>query len=159
MPASTAWRTIGSAASSPSAHTRLGPPPKLIIPRQIRDTFKPESPRRRYRMKTILPHNSKKCGHRGKVRMVVMDVAEPFSWVPLAELRTRSSVKWRRYPADVLPLWVAEMDVRLARPIAEALFDVIKRSDTGYPMGTAYAEALDAFARKRWGWDGVVAER
>jgi cystathionine beta-lyase len=88
-----------------------------------------------------------------------MEAAEPFSWVPLAELRTRSSVKWRRYPPDVLPLWVAEMDVRLAEPIAAALIEAVERSDTGYPMGTAYAEALDEFARKRWGWDGVVAER
>ena len=88
-----------------------------------------------------------------------MEVAEPFSWVPLAELRTRSSVKWRRYPPDVLPMWVAEMDVRLAPPIAAALIDAVERSDTGYPMGAVYAEALDEFARKRWGWDGVVAER
>ena len=33
---------------------------------------------------------------------------------PLEQLRTRTSEKWRRYPADVLPLWVAEMDVPLA---------------------------------------------
>ncbi|GIH08870.1 cystathionine beta-lyase [Rhizocola hellebori] len=59
----------------------------------------------------------------------------------------------------MLPLWVAEMDVRLAPPIASALIDAVERSDTGYPMGTEYAEALDEFARKRWGWEGVVAQR
>ena len=26
-------------------------------------------------------------------------------------LRRRTSIKWRQYPDDVLPLWVAEMDV------------------------------------------------
>src|SRR5688572_8298973 len=88
-----------------------------------------------------------------------MGDAEPFSWVPLEDLKTRTSVKWRRYAPEVLPLWVAEMDVRLAEPIASALIDAVVRSDTGYPMGAPYTEALDEFARKRWDWDGVVPER
>jgi cystathionine beta-lyase len=37
------------------------------------------------------------------------------------ELRRRRSVKWRLKDPDVLPLWVAEMDVRLAEPIRVAL--------------------------------------
>ncbi len=31
--------------------------------------------------------------------------------------------------------------------------------DTGYPAGTAYAEALRDFAAQRWGWDGLAIER
>jgi bifunctional pyridoxal-dependent enzyme with beta-cystathionase and maltose regulon repressor activities len=40
---------------------------------------------------------------------------------------------WRAYPADVLPLWVAEMDVSLAPPVAAALHAAIDAGDTGYP--------------------------
>jgi bifunctional pyridoxal-dependent enzyme with beta-cystathionase and maltose regulon repressor activities len=50
----------------------------------------------------------------------------------------RTSVKWMKYPADVLPLFVAEMDYPLAPNIAIALRDAIERSDTGY----AWPQAL-----------------
>src|SRR5262245_46859475 len=49
-PESTALRTIGSAASSRSAQARSVGSPKLIIPRQIRDTFRPVCPNRAYCM-------------------------------------------------------------------------------------------------------------
>ncbi|CAM5638501.1 cysteine-S-conjugate beta-lyase OS=Streptomyces tendae OX=1932 GN=GUR47_04770 PE=3 SV=1 [Streptomyces tendae] len=68
-------------------------------------------------------------------------------------------VKWRTYPADVLPLWVAEMDVPLAGAVAGAVTRAMELGDTGYPAGTAYAEALAGFAGKRWGWDGLAVER
>ena len=77
----------------------------------------------------------------------------------LEQLRRRTSLKWREYPEDVLPLWVAEMDVMLAEPVARSIIDAVQRGDTGYPSGTAYAEALQAFAHDRWGWDGVAVER
>ena len=72
---------------------------------------------------------------------------------PLAELRKRKSVKWRRYPADVLPLPVAEMDFHIADPIKTALRDMIDRSDTGY-LGP-FPELFDAFrdfSKERWNW-------
>ncbi|MFC4145108.1 MalY/PatB family protein [Micromonospora mangrovi] len=74
------------------------------------------------------------------------------------DLRRRTSVKWRQYPPDVLPLWVAELDVPLAPPVAEALRRAIDLGDTGYPHGTAYAEALGGFAARRWGWHGFRVE-
>lgn len=72
---------------------------------------------------------------------------------PLSLLRTRTSMKWRSYPEDVLPMFVAEMDFPLAEPIAEALVAAVRRSDTGYvapvnPLGEVFA----AFAGRRWGW-------
>ncbi len=87
------------------------------------------------------------------------EVSDPLEQLSLAELRARTSMKWRAHPADVLPLWVAEMDVPLAEPIARALTDAIARGDTGYPAGTACAEALRDFAVSRWGWDGLAVER
>ncbi|MGI5460624.1 MalY/PatB family protein [Streptomyces sp. CA-249302] len=83
----------------------------------------------------------------------------PLRALSLDHLRARTSMKWRTYPADVLPLWVAEMDVPLAEPVVRAVTDALTLGDTGYPAGTAYAEALAGFAEKRWGWDGLAAER
>ncbi|OOV26199.1 cystathionine beta-lyase, partial [Streptomyces avermitilis] len=83
----------------------------------------------------------------------------PLRALSLDQLRCRTSMKWRTYPDDVLPLWVAEMDVPLAEPVVRAVTDAVACGDTGYPAGTAYAEALAGFARKRWGWDGIAVER
>jgi cystathionine beta-lyase len=79
--------------------------------------------------------------------------------IPIERLRTRTSMKWRTYPADVLPLWVAEMDVELAEPIVAAVSDAVRTGDTGYCPGVVeYAEALAGFAQDRWGWS-VAPER
>ncbi|MFE4666924.1 MalY/PatB family protein [Streptomyces sp. NPDC056716] len=83
----------------------------------------------------------------------------PLRALTLDRLRCRTSMKWRTYPEDVLPLWVAEMDVPLAEPVVRAVSEALALGDTGYPAGTAYAEALGAFAGKRWGWDGLAVER
>lgn len=73
---------------------------------------------------------------------------------PLDALRSRTSAKWRSYPADVLPLPVAEMDYPLAEPVATALIDAVRRSDTGYNQGSrTVAEAFQGFAATRLGWD------
>lgn len=86
-------------------------------------------------------------------------IANPLTELPIELLRERTSVKWRTYPADVLPLWVAEMDVRLAPSIHAALSRALELGDTGYPTGTAYAEGFRDFAADRWGWSGVDIER
>ncbi|MFA3878243.1 MalY/PatB family protein [Streptomyces sp. MMCC 100] len=83
----------------------------------------------------------------------------PLHALGLEQLRRRTSMKWRTYPADVLPLWVAEMDVPLAGSVVRAVTGAMELGDTGYPVGTAYAEALAAFAGKRWGWDDLAVER
>ena len=77
----------------------------------------------------------------------------PLRELTLEDLRRRTSVKWREYDADVLPLWVAEMDVRLAEPIARSVTKAVEEGDTGYPSGTGYAEAFAAFAAARWSWE------
>ncbi|MEU3663583.1 aminotransferase class I/II-fold pyridoxal phosphate-dependent enzyme [Streptomyces sp. NPDC032940] len=84
---------------------------------------------------------------------------DPLRALTLDRLRRRTSMKWRTHPADVLPLWVAEMDVPLAEPVVRAVTEAMELGDTGYPAGTAYAQALAAFAGKRWGWDGLAVER
>ncbi|MFF0727062.1 MalY/PatB family protein [Streptomyces sp. NPDC004134] len=79
-------------------------------------------------------------------------VADPLRGPTLAELRRRTSVKWRAYPPDVLPLWVAEMDTQLAAPVAEAVRTAIDLGDTGYATVEPYAEAVAEFAGRRWDW-------
>ncbi|WP_313896192.1 aminotransferase class I/II-fold pyridoxal phosphate-dependent enzyme [Streptomyces sp. YIM 98790] len=68
------------------------------------------------------------------------------------QLRRRTGAKWQRHPPDVLPLWVAEMDVPLPGPVARALTAAVALGDTGYATGLGYAEAVDAFTVKRWNW-------
>ncbi|GGM52217.1 MalY/PatB family protein [Microbacterium saperdae] len=73
--------------------------------------------------------------------------------LPLDELRERTSEKWREYPADVLPLFVAETDFPLAPAITEALRRAVETGDTGYVASrTPLADAYAAFAQRRLGW-------
>ncbi|HAM43984.1 MAG TPA: cystathionine beta-lyase [Propionibacteriaceae bacterium] len=74
----------------------------------------------------------------------------PILSVPLSELRQRTSLKWRTFDEDVLPMWVAEMDVHLPPVVHQVLVDALDRGDTGYPHGSAYPEAFAAMAAQRW---------
>ena len=72
----------------------------------------------------------------------------------LAEMRTHRSEKWRGFPADVLPLFVAEMDFPIAKPIQDILLEMVSHSDMGYlssipELGSAFA----GFAKRHWNWD------
>jgi len=70
----------------------------------------------------------------------------------LEVLRERTSAKWRYHPPEVIPAWIAEMDVRLAPPVAQALHAAIDRSDLGYRWPGELPQALAQFARDRWDW-------
>ena len=72
----------------------------------------------------------------------------------LDALRERSSEKWREYPADVLPLFVAETDFPLAPEISAALQRAVEIGDTGYVASrTPLAASFAAFAQRRFGWE------
>lgn len=77
---------------------------------------------------------------------------DPLANLKLSELRERTSVKWRMYPPDVLPVFVAEMDADLAPPVASALKVAVERGDTGYPHPGRLPEAFAGFAAERYGW-------
>ncbi len=83
----------------------------------------------------------------------------PLEELTLQQLQLRTSMKWRAHPADVLPLWVAEMDVKLPPTVAEVLRRAIDIGDTGYPAGTAFAEAVSRFASQHWRWDDLEVSR
>ncbi len=82
----------------------------------------------------------------------VSEVGDPFEDCSLAQLRTRRSEKWATYPVDVLPAFVAELDVALAEPIKRALIDAIERGDTGYAHPAGLADAFADFARAWFDW-------
>ena len=65
----------------------------------------------------------------------------------------RSSSKWLRFPPDVLPMHVAEMDFEVAEPIRKKLAQMVENSDLGYlgPL-PALAGAFESFSSSRWGW-------
>lgn len=72
-----------------------------------------------------------------------------------SELRARTSLKWRSYAPDVLPLFVAEMDLMPHPAVREAVVQAMAIGDTGYPFGTRYAEAYADMAEQRWNWRPV----
>jgi cystathionine beta-lyase len=70
------------------------------------------------------------------------------------ELRATGSVKWTWPPADVLPAWVAELDVRPCPIIADALAGALGRGSFGYPAADAHyglPEATAEFVQRRFG--------
>lgn len=70
----------------------------------------------------------------------------------LGDLRRRRSFKWRAYPDDVLPAFVAEMDFDLAEPVVRAVTSALAISDSGYAHPGALPEAFASFAAARFGW-------
>jgi cysteine-S-conjugate beta-lyase len=70
----------------------------------------------------------------------------------LSALRQRKSEKWRAYPADVLPAFVAEMDFDVAEPIKDAVRAALTIGDIGYPHKGELGEAFAEFAQDRLGW-------
>jgi len=67
-------------------------------------------------------------------------------------LRTRRTMKWSRYPPDVLPAWVAELDFPLAPAVLEAVRGVLDAQDLGYAEPGGLAEAFAGWAAGHQGW-------
>lgn len=81
-------------------------------------------------------------------------MSTPVRALSLDALRERTSEKWREYPADVLPLFVAETDFPLAPAITMTLERAVATGDTGYIASrTPLAAAFAAFAQRRYGWN------
>ena len=53
----------------------------------------------------------------------------------IIDRRHSDSEKWNRYPEDVLPLWVADMDFRAPEPVIRALHEYVDRGLFGYAHG------------------------
>ncbi|MFN2494770.1 MAG: MalY/PatB family protein [Pseudonocardiaceae bacterium] len=75
-----------------------------------------------------------------------------FDVLDLDALRARRTAKWSRYPPDVLPAWVAEMDFPLAPVVLGAVRGVLQAQDLGYPEPAGLAEAFAGWAAKHQDW-------
>lgn len=106
MPSSTVCRKIGSAAVSSSTHgMRFAGSPKLMQPRAMRLTFRPEVPRRVYSMNNYLCLSGSVC-------------PTPLTAVLLGS----ASAQWWRSPCGVgraiLDAWAESDAARSSRTIA-----------------------------------------
>ena len=70
----------------------------------------------------------------------------------LPALQARTSFKWRTYPPDVLPAFVAEMDFDPAAEIKDAIRARLVAGDLGYPHVGELGEAFADYAAARLGW-------
>ena len=74
--------------------------------------------------------------------------------------RGTESAKWRIYPDDVLPLWVADMDFMSPEPVRRALREAVDHGVFGYPRGLhgdatdlpEYAQTIVERLRDRYAW-------
>lgn len=67
-----------------------------------------------------------------------------------ASLRRRTSIKWQLHGPDVLPLWVAEMDVAPAPVVVEEMARIAREGDFGYPVTGPYTQEVAALYDE-WG--------
>lgn len=71
----------------------------------------------------------------------------------LVDRRQTESSKWRKYPPDVLPLWVADMDFASPEPVVRALRERVEQGFFGY--GAEQPEFFEVIVDrllKRYGW-------
>jgi cystathionine beta-lyase len=73
--------------------------------------------------------------------------------------RNTNSLKWdfaveRGRPADVLPLWVADMDFSAPQPVLDALRKAVDHGIFGYSdVKDGYYNAVSAWFQDRFGWE------
>ncbi len=83
--------------------------------------------------------------------------------LPIERLRARRNAKWRHYPDDVLPAWVADMDFAAPGPIQSFMRRMADSSDFCYPRKPPLPELERVLAERmqdRFGWslDGAPVE-
>lgn len=68
--------------------------------------------------------------------------------------RDSDSLKWRKFGADVLPMWVADMDFRSPEPVIQALRERIDQGFFGYPLEPLpeVVESVTGYLLQHHGW-------
>ena len=81
-----------------------------------------------------------------------------YNFDEIIDRRNTESVKWDLYP-DTLPMWVADMDFRIAPEIHEALQKRLDHGVFGYELvPDAYYDAIGRWFSRRHGWNGIGRE-
>jgi aspartate/methionine/tyrosine aminotransferase len=65
-----------------------------------------------------------------------------FNYATLEIMHNTPNSKWLRYPKDVIPLWLASPDFRIAREIKDALISAVKSDDLYYNTDKLAREAM-----------------
>jgi cysteine-S-conjugate beta-lyase len=73
-----------------------------------------------------------------------MDVTSSFDAVTEAHMREKPCAKWRRYPDEVLPLWVADMDFPVAECVKRAIRAQLDDENLGYPPAGGLPDLREA---------------
>ena len=89
-------------------------------------------------------------------------MSAPLVEIPsLDTLRRHRGRKWSSHPRDVLPAWIADMDMLPAPSIRFALRMAVEEGDLGYgPTAdrSGIGEGFAAWALHRWRWRVEAAE-
>ena len=69
--------------------------------------------------------------------------------------RGTNSSKWLKYPADVLPMWIADSDFRCAQPIVDEMKRLAEHGVYGYPyvQEGSFGRATVRWCHVRYDWD------
>ena len=76
-----------------------------------------------------------------------------YNFDAIVDRRSTNSIKWTKYPEDVLPLWVADMDFPAPEPVLHTLREKLKQGVLGYesPSLALQETVADRMARL-YGW-------
>jgi cystathionine beta-lyase len=71
----------------------------------------------------------------------------------IIDRRESDSIKWKYYPPDVLPMWVADMDFLTPEPVRAALHAMLDRGVLGYEFLQRHTkEVVAARMARLYGW-------
>jgi len=77
----------------------------------------------------------------------------PYDFDRIIERRNTESNKWHKYPPDVLPLWVADMDFASPEPVIRALRERVEHGVFGYGVEQPeFHQVMRDRFLKRFGW-------
>ncbi|GAB4505808.1 MAG: PatB family C-S lyase [Anaerolineales bacterium] len=80
-------------------------------------------------------------------------MTSPSMFDTITDRRASNSMKWNRYGADVLPMWVADMDFPAPPPVLEALHKAVEHGVFGYEMPSRLLlETVAARMERLYGW-------
>src|SRR5262245_15620461 len=101
----------------------------------------------------VLNTNFPSSSHLESSRHMVYNFDEP------VERRGSDSGKWHYYGADILPMWVADMDFRSAAPIMEALHRRVEHGVFGYGTDSPQLkEIICARMQRLYDWEIAPAD-
>ena len=66
-----------------------------------------------------------------------------------------NSSKWLKYPADVLPMWVADSDFKCPQPVVDEINKIAQSGVYGYPyvLEGSLEKATVGWVKRRFGWE------